>query len=171
MKNFELKVRRRNLARDRATCRDLGAEFVARLTQRDTYFTVPRGRFKLREQDNGAAWLIAYVRPDARKARLCDYVLLPVAEPRQTRRLLAACMGTLAEVRKVRELFLAGGVRIHLDRVRGLGTFLEFEAVLEPGRTTSWAKKALARLSAAFALRPSDAVAGSYLDCILARKT
>ena len=169
MRNVELKARRRDPARDRGICTSLGAAFKGRLRQRDTYFNVRSGRLKLRDQAPGRAELIAYVRPDRSRARVCRYAVLPVSDPRLVRTLLDTCLGTLAEVRKDRDLFLRRGVRIHLDRVRGLGTFLEFEAVLARNRTAAWGRRQIQALSEAFDIANADIVSGSYLDLVLAR--
>ena len=45
------------------------------LHQRDTYFNVPHGRLKLREEGE-RAWLIPYDRSDAGEARLSRYRLV-----------------------------------------------------------------------------------------------
>jgi adenylate cyclase class IV len=63
-RNLELKARDRDPARSLRVCRELGAEDKGTLVQRDTYFEVPRGRLKLREEPDAAATLIAYERPD-----------------------------------------------------------------------------------------------------------
>ena len=47
--------------------------------------------------------------------------------------LLSPAYGQVGRVRKSRTLFLAGRTRIHLDRVEGLGDFLELEVVLADG--------------------------------------
>ena len=46
---------------------------------------------------------------------------------------LAAALGIRTVVRKQRTVYLHKNVRIHLDAVDGLGTFLEFEAVMPDG--------------------------------------
>jgi adenylate cyclase, class 2 len=164
MRNLELKARDRVLADDVRTCRRLGARFAGLLRQRDTYFRVPRGRLKLRECGAGRAELIAYFRSDTPRARLCEYVVQAVRDPAPLRRLLGACLGALAEVRKTRRLYLWKGVRIHLDDVRGLGRFLEFEAVLGPRLSPAAGRARVAMLSREFNVCARDIVRGSYLD-------
>jgi predicted adenylyl cyclase CyaB len=165
MKNIELKARDRTLADDVRTCRRIGAQFQEVLRQRDTYFRVKAGRLKLREFGPGRAELIAYQRPNTPRARVCEYVVQPVDDPAPLRRLLGACLGTLAEVRKTRRLYLWKGVRIHLDDVRDLGRFLEFEAVLGTGGASPARGRARVEfLRNAFNVRVHDIVRGSYLD-------
>ena len=57
-----------------------GARGPRRARQRDTYFAVPRGRLKLREEEPGGATLIAYDRPDAAARARVGYRLVPVAD-------------------------------------------------------------------------------------------
>ena len=76
-------------------------------------------------------------------------------------------------VDKRREIFLVDNVRIHLDEVTGLGTFLEFEAVLGPaadGRTVDEeeGRRQLAELRTRFGLRDADLLTGSYGEMIVA---
>ena len=61
---------------------------------------------------------------------------MPIAEPALLKAALTAALGVRRVVDKRREIFLADNVRIHLDDVAGLGTFLEFEAVLDGATTT-----------------------------------
>jgi predicted adenylyl cyclase CyaB len=99
------------------------------LEQEDIFYSVPRGRLKLRTE-NGRSELIYYLRSDQNGPKESDYVCLPVADAATTKRLLAAVHGERGIVRKQRVLYLAGQTRIHLDRVEGLGDFLELEVVL-----------------------------------------
>ena len=68
-RNVELKAHDPDPARTLARALDAGADDRGLLRQRDTYFGVPHGRLKLREEDPGGATLIAYERPDAASAR------------------------------------------------------------------------------------------------------
>jgi homotetrameric cytidine deaminase len=132
-RNIELKAHDPDPQRSLATCRELGAEDKGVLRQRDTYFRTRGGRLKLREQEPGGAVLIQYDRTDAAQARESRYRLSPVPEPDVLRAALDAALGTLVVVDKERHLFVWEGVRIHLDTVAGLGSFVELEGVAPAG--------------------------------------
>ncbi len=72
-------------------------------------------------------------------------------------------------VAKRREIFLHRNVRIHLDEVSGLDTFLEFEAVLDPSIDDAAGRAQVAALQAEFDIAPSDVLAASYSDLLLNR--
>jgi adenylate cyclase class IV len=63
-RNLELKVRDADPKRSLRACEHLRAEDRGALSQKDTYFDVPRGRLKLRREVGAPAHLIAYERPD-----------------------------------------------------------------------------------------------------------
>ena len=69
-------------------------------------------------------------------------------------------------MRKRREIYLFQSVRIHLDEVENLGTFLEFEAVVSHGIDDQAARAQLADLSQRFAISSTDLVAVSYSDLL-----
>ena len=104
-----------------------------RLEQEDVFFRVGHGRLKLRTE-NGQSEVIYYLRENAAGPRESDYVCLPATDGAATRRILGAIHGERGVVRKVRWLYLVGQTRIHLDRVEGLGDFLELEVVLREGQ-------------------------------------
>ena len=138
MRNVELKARDPDPARPLERALALGAEDQGEIRQRDTYFAAARGRLKLREQETGgsALWdeLIEYsprgLRPAARTS---SYRRVPVADAAPLREALDAAYGTLVTVEKRRRLLLWEGVRIHLDDVEGLGSYVELEASAEAG--------------------------------------
>jgi len=166
MRNIELKARCADLAQAEAVCRRLGAAFQWTRRQTDIYFRVPDGRLKLRIEQPGGALLVAYHRPDEAAARASDYHLTPVDDPGATLADLEARHGILVRVAKTRTLYLLDHVRIHLDRVDGLGTFLEFEAVMGPDRDDDATHALLAHLRADFAIAPADLLAQSYSDLL-----
>jgi homotetrameric cytidine deaminase len=167
-RNVELKAHDADPGRTLERARAAGAEDRGVLRQRDTYFAVPRGRLKLREQDPGGATLIAYDRPDTASERVSDYRLVPVAEPAPLRDALAAANGVAVVVVKRRRLLLWDEtVRIHLDEVRGLGSFLELEAVARPGSDLARERAQVARLREALEIRDEALVDGSYADALI----
>jgi predicted adenylyl cyclase CyaB len=77
---------------------------------------------------------------------------------------LASSLGVLVEVRKQRKLLLWQNVRIHLDQVEGLGSFIEFEAVLSDEAPESAGHEQLAYLCKHLSIQEKDHVSGSYAD-------
>ncbi len=105
------------------------------IEQDDSFFAVPQGRLKLRQFAGGSAELIHYHRADSAEAKASDYVRVPAPDPAALREALTRACGLQGRVRKQRWLLLAGQTRIHLDRVQGLGDFMELEVVLRPGQS------------------------------------
>jgi homotetrameric cytidine deaminase len=164
-RNVELKAMDPDPARSLAVCRELGAEDKGILRQRDTYFRTRSGRLKLREQEPGGATLIQYDRPDAAAARESRYRLTAVPEPDELRASLDAALGTLVVVDKQRHLLLWDGVRIHLDTVDGLGSFVELEGVAPPESDLSAEEEKVARLRDALGIE--EILTDSYSDRLL----
>jgi homotetrameric cytidine deaminase len=166
-RNVELKAHDPDPARTLERALAAGAEVQGVLRQRDTYFAVPRGRLKLREEEPGGSTLIAYERPDAGAARVSDYRLVRVAEPDALREALAAANGVAVVVDKRRRLLLwERTVRIHLDEVDGLGSYLEIEAVAQPGSDLSRERDQVTRLRELLEIRDDALLEGSYADAL-----
>jgi adenylate cyclase class 2 len=173
MRNLEFKARYPNLRRAARLSKELGAGFLGRLRQTDTYFHVPTGRLKLREiihRDAGgklvetSAELIGYHRPNKAAARTSRYEIVLVSHPRKMKRLLGAFLGVQSVVRKTRDVYLLENLRIHLDRVARLGSFVEFELIVTPKKTLAQCGRRMRQLLAEFAIGPSQLIAGSYAD-------
>jgi homotetrameric cytidine deaminase len=88
-----------------------------------------------------------------------------VADPDELRALLDAALGTLVVVDKERHLLLWDGVRIHLDTVAGLGSFIELEGVAPPDSDLSAEHEKVARLRAALGIE--EILTDSYSDRLL----
>jgi len=163
-RNVELKARDPDPARSRTVCEELGAESRGVLSQRDTYFQAPNGRLKLREDGGPAAELIAYTRADLPGERESAYRIVEVSQPEELRHALAETLGIEIVVEKQRHLFLWENVRIHLDEVDGLGSFIELEAVAGSESDLSREQRQVQTLRDAFGVAESDLVALSYSD-------
>ena len=135
--NIEIKARVSDFDE---TCR-LAAEISDRgpevIVQEDIFFRCPSGRLKLRVFADHSAELIAYSRDDQAGPKQSDYVISPVPDAESMRTALERSLGLRSIVRKTRHLFLAGRTRIHVDRVDGLGDFLELEVVMQAGEDDS----------------------------------
>jgi len=163
-RNVELKATDPEPARTLARALAFGAEDRGELRQRDTYFAVAHGRLKLREEEPGGATLIGYERPDDPAERVSHYRLVPVADAAGLRAALAAANGIRTTVVKRRRLLLWEDVRIHLDTVEGLGTFVELEAVAARGSDLAAERERVARLRAALGIEDGALLSGSYAD-------
>lgn len=160
--NLEIKARTADPARMRERARGLATARVGLETQTDTYFRTAAGRLKLRESSRSGAELVAYERPDVPEARWSHYEVVPVQDPKGLGALLSRILGVHRVVRKQREVLLYRNVRIHLDRVDGLGSFVELEAVQEEHVPDAVQQERVAHLMRELGIRPADLVASSY---------
>ena len=165
-RNVELKALDPDPARSLERALALGAEDHGVVVQRDTYFRVRAGRLKLRAEEPGEAHLIAYWRPDAAEVRVSSYRVVPVPDPDGLRAALAETNGIDVVVEKRRRLLLWESVRIHLDEVEGLGSFVELEAVAEPDSDLTRERRQVARLREALEIGDDALREGSYADAM-----
>jgi predicted adenylyl cyclase CyaB len=169
-RNIELKARDADPNRSLGVCEALGAVDHGVLVQRDTYFDVPRSRLKLREEEDAPSQLISYARPEEVEERLSCYRLVEIADAAGLKAALSESLGTRVVVSKRRRLFLWRDVRIHLDRVDGLGAFLEFEAVAPGHSDLIEERQKVRQLRKAFAIKSENLIDRSYSDLIMAAR-
>lgn len=166
MRNIELKARLADLRAARDVARAIATKRLGVQRQVDTYFHCNRGRLKLRQIDGLSAALVWYDRPDRKGPKPSRYQLVPVSNPETLKAALAAALGVRGVVEKRREIFLVDDVRIHLDRVVGLGDFLEFEAVVGAETDDAAARAKVDLLAEKFGIDPADLLPGSYGDML-----
>ena len=143
------------------------ADFKGEDHQIDTYFNVPAGRLKLR-RGTVENTLIFYQRPNQTGPKHSAVELERLAPDNQLRPVLAAALGVLVEVEKFREIYFLKNVKIHLDRVPRLGTFVEIEAIDRSGtRSLSELRTQCDHYVAAFNIQASDLIDWSYSDMLL----
>ncbi len=164
---LELKARRKDLVQAEAWCKRQ-ATFVSDVRQEDTYLRVGKGRLKIRNvQGKDEGTLIYYQREDRPDPKRSRVSLLPVADATGLLGLLREALGLLVEVRKRRRIFRWGEVQVHLDEVEGLGTFLEFERMIDSPEEVRQAEAEFSELRSALRIFEKDLVAGSYSDMVL----
>jgi adenylate cyclase class IV len=138
------------------------------IEQDDTFFACAHGRLKLRDFGDGSGELIHYERANTEGPKLSDYVRAPTTDPAALREALTRALGVIGRVRKMRWLLMAGKTRIHLDRVEGLGDFIELEVVLRSEQSVTDGEAIAEALMDQLGIARDQRLAGAYLD-LLAR--
>lgn len=167
-RNVEIKARvgdPQALARRIGSIADQGPQAIE---QDDTFFRCRGGRLKLRDFGNGRGELIHYRRADQAGPGTSEYRITPTDDPDGLRAVLSDALGAVGRVRKRRILYLAGRTRIHLDRVEGLGDFLELEVVLDEGEPQASGEAEARVLMERLQIEDIDLVEVAYVD-LLAR--
>lgn len=141
------------------------------IDQDDTFFAAAQGRLKLRVLGDGLAELIHYHRPDVGEAKASDYVRVPVTDPQGLRLALERAWGLAGRVRKRRWLLMAGRTRIHLDRVEGLGDFMELEVVMQEGEDDLVGMQQAQDLMKTLGLETAPRIRGAYRDLLAEHPT
>lgn len=159
----ELKARYEDLGKARALLS--GAERIASVKQVDTYFSLGERRLKLRAvEGTKEGQLVYYERPDVGGVKESRVLLATIPDAQAVRAILSQVFPIKAEVRKTREIYRFQGVQVHLDTVRGLGKFLEFEKVVAGESEREEGRTHLESLRAYFQIRDEDLMATSYSD-------
>jgi adenylate cyclase, class 2 len=126
--NIEIKARCADPGRIRTLLQELAADFKGEDHQIDTYFNVPEGRLKLREGNIENA-LIHYRRADQVGPKRSEVTLYRTSPGAVLKEVLTAALGVRKVVDKKREIYFIGNVKFHIDSVKGLGSFVEIEAI------------------------------------------
>ena len=165
-RNIEIKARIKSVEKLLPRARAIADDGPTEIVQDDTFFSCPNGRLKLRAFSETAGESIFYQRPDQAGPKESFYVISRTASPNTLREALSLAYGQCGRVRKHRTLFMAGRTRIHLDRVEGLGDFLELEVVLSEGETTESGVKVAHELLARLGISPQQLIDGAYVDLL-----
>jgi adenylate cyclase, class 2 len=167
--NVELKARCADPARVRRVLAEAGATGPGTDTQRDVYFAVPAGRFKLRRGTIERS-LVFYRRADEAAVRRSEVTMacleaLPPEAMAALEDALTAALGVRAVVEKRREIRFVDNVKFHLDDVAGLGSFVEIEAIdLDGTRGEEQLRSQCEAWRERLGLEASDLVSFSYSD-------
>ena len=164
--NLEFKARLASLEAAQRRAQELTTRDALQQFQVDTYFHCPQGRLKLREINQSLAQLIWYQRADEAAARESHYHLVEISDNQGIFQLLQASLGIRSRVEKQRTVYWYENVRIHLDDVGSLGTFIEFEAVVTTEAERAAADGQLTFLSEHFQINANDLLTMSYGDMI-----
>jgi len=165
-RNVEIKARIASVEALLPAVAALADEGPIEIAQEDTFFACEQGRLKLRRFAGDRGELIFYRRADQSGPKESFYVLSPTATPDSLRQCLALAWGESGRVCKLRTLFLVGRTRVHLDRVEGLGDFLELEVVLREGEDGAAGVREARELMEQLCVDPSQLIEGAYVDLL-----
>ena len=167
---IEIKARCHNPQAVKAILEAKMAYFKGVDHQIDTYFNVPNGRLKLR-QGNIENTLIHYHRDNQAGPKKSSVNLYHPGDGAALKRTLDAALGQMVEVDKKRHIYFIDNVKFHVDEVKGLGSFVEIEAIddsdssIEP-ELLKQCKYYMELLK----IEEEDLIENSYSDMILEQK-
>ncbi len=165
-RNVEIKARARDTERLRESIEALPVSSREVILQEDTFFRAGPGRLKLRRFSAGRGQLIRYGRADEKGPKVSSYSILETNQPDTVLKSLSGRYEIQGTVRKRREVYIVGQTRIHLDDVEGLGSFVEFEYVLDEGQDAEGGKEFIKALMARLGIGAEDLVEGAYIDLL-----
>ncbi len=165
--NVEIKAICNDLEKIRRILLERNAKLIGLDHQVDTYYRSSSGRLKLREGniENNLIW---YQRPDQAGPKTSHCVLYKTEKDSALKAILHDAMGVMVVVDKEREIYFIDNIKIHLDQVKGLGTFLEIEAQSEEGdKSEELLHSQCVKLMDELGIRNEDLVNESYSDLLL----
>lgn len=167
-RNIEIKARVDDIDALAAKAAAVADEGPVEIAQDDTFFRCARGRLKLRAFSASEGELIFYRRADGAGPKESFYLRTPTADPETLREALTLAYGQAGRVRKQRRLYLVGRTRIHLDRVDGLGCFVELEVVLHAREAAADGVREAEALMARLGIARGQLIEGAYVDLLSA---
>ncbi len=167
LKIIEIKAKCDNLEPIRETLKNENSDFEGVDYQTDTYFKVKKGRLKLRE-GNIENNLIFCDRENICEPKRSEVILIPVEKGTGLKRILTTANGILTVVEKKREIYFIDNIKIHIDSVKQLGSFIEIEAIERAGYTgLGNLSKQCELYMKKSGINNSDLVGCSYSDMIM----
>lgn len=134
--------------------------------QVDIYFKVKQGRLKLRIINDTESSLIFYDRGEKKGKRISKYTISKTKDFEELDNILRKQFKVLVIVNKLREVFISENIRVHLDKVEGLGKFLEIEIIYtDLAKAKIQMKELISRLK----LDENKFIKESYSDLLINR--
>lgn len=128
MKNYEFKAKVEDWTAMENKLKNLHPVFKGLDHQTDTYFRAKEGRLKIRE-GNIESSLIFYKRNNIAGTKKAEVILYPFTPNADLKKILSSSMEILTVVEKTRKIYFLDNVKFHFDQVKGLGSFIEVEAL------------------------------------------
>lgn len=164
MQNVEFKAELRDPELGHALARHLGAKHMGQVWQVDTYYKLADGRLKKRETEGQPTEWVFYERPNMARARISQFKIY--TENQAFERFGTLQMEPWVIVRKARDIYIMGHVRLHFDQVDRLGQFVELEALVLPSHNLAKCYAAIDTLRRALGPAIGEAISASYSDLV-----
>lgn len=130
--NLEIKVKLTSHKKVKSLLEKMGAKNQGVLKQKDIYYKTSSGLLKMRVMADKIE-LIKYNRVENGADRWSNYDIV-ILSGAKVQEFFASVLEIETIVEKSRELWLFDNTRIHLDRVKNLGYFLELETLVLSGK-------------------------------------
>lgn len=162
--NIEIKTRYGKHEYARKLLQEKEARETGTDHQIDTYFNVEKGRLKIRE-GNIENKLIYYERKDKKGPKVSKVTLCELKNPEEVKEVLRKTLGVKSIVDKQRKIYWIENVKVHLDKVKGLGKFLEFE-LMKDKKGNYRSREDLEELMQEFQVEQEELLNKSYSDML-----
>lgn len=163
--NLEIKVPAKNLKKLRILVEKEGGKLIYSSKQIDVYYKLKNGRLKVRNSSKGEKSVIFYKRIEDGSERWSNFEVIHVSNPEEWIRFFDNFLERLVIVNKHRTLYHLRNTRIHFDKVKELGNFVELETKVVNGKLK--AKKEFQQIIKLLELNPDEQILNSYSDLIL----
>ncbi len=137
-----------------------GADYKGVLRQTDYYLEKGRRKVKVRVINGKKFQLVSYLRVEKAGRKESAYTIKELTQAEKTALLSKQ---VICCVKKTRKLWINKNTRIHLDRVDGLGNFLELETVVQ-GKAVKKGLNEFNKVAQLLGIKAKLGVAGSYSD-------
>jgi len=164
--NIEIKARASNFNRQKMITETLSDIPGEQIWQEDIFFKISKGRLKLRIFDSGSGELIYYMRADSSGPKMSQYQISATNEPESLRSVLASSLGVRGIIKKQRTIYKIGHTRIHFDKVKNLGNFIELEFVMLDNTSKNEALQTIKNLMEKLEIQDNHLIDTAYIDMV-----
>jgi len=167
MKNIELKILVNNFKKIKFLLKRIEAENIGKIYQKDIYYYCKNRRLKIRNIDNKKYELISYIRPNKTNSKISTYEIFNINSKKikLIKSLMEKKFTQRNIVEKKRDLWIWRNTRVHLDRVKELGYFMELETIVG-NRHLEEAKAEFDNIFKLLDLKKYKKIANSYSDLL-----
>ena len=164
--NIEIKARASDFNRQKMIAETLSDIPAEQIWQEDIFFRISKGRLKLRIFNSGSGELIYYKRADSNGPKVSQYEISVINEPESLKNILTSSLGVRGIIKKQRTLYKIGHARIHFDKVKNLGNFIELEFVMQDNTSKNEALQTIRNLMKKLEIQDKQLINNAYIDMV-----